>query len=147
MLLVKSLHILGACLFVGNIIVSAFWKVMADRTRNAATIQYATKLVNLTDMLLTGFGATLIVITGHLLAQAYGGVLSQRWILLGYTLFAISGVLWIAVLVPIQIKQAKLVKNLEETDPVPEQYYKMAKMWSLVGPLCQDRSRPTDVGF
>jgi len=133
MVLVKSLHIFGACLFIGNIIVSALWKVMADRTKNTATIQYATNLVNLTDMVMTGLGATLIVVTGHMLAQEFGGVLSQQWILQGYILFAISGALWITVLVPIQIKQAKLLKNIEAAEEVPEQYFKLAKLWSLVG--------------
>ena len=108
MLILKALHILGACIFIGNIIVSGFWKVLADRTKDVSVIQYATKLVNLTDMIFTGVGATLLIVSGHMLAENFGGILSQQWIIQSYVLFGVSGILWVACLVPIQIKQANL---------------------------------------
>ena len=37
-LALKSLHILGASLFLGNIIVSAFWKVLADHVTYIGTL-------------------------------------------------------------------------------------------------------------
>lgn len=135
MLVLKTLHIFGASLFIGNIIVSAFWKVMADRTNSIATIQYAIKLLNQTDSFFTGLGATLLVVSGHMLAENFGGVLSQQWIIQSYILFGISGLLWIAVLVPIQIKQSKLIRNLQNTDSIPEQYLKLAKLWSIIGTI------------
>ena len=106
----KSLHILGASLFLGNIIVSAFWKVLADRTGNYSVIRFATRLVNVTDAVFTGLGATLLLVTGHLLAANYGGILSNDWILWSYVLFGVSGAIWIAVLVPIQFKQAHMLR-------------------------------------
>lgn len=48
-LLIKSLHLLGVILFVGNIIVTGWWKVMADRTGNPAIIAFAQRQVTLTD--------------------------------------------------------------------------------------------------
>ncbi|HLN13518.1 MAG TPA: DUF2269 family protein, partial [bacterium] len=42
---VKFFHILGAVLFVGNIIVTAMWKARADRTGDLATIAFANRLV------------------------------------------------------------------------------------------------------
>ena len=33
-LLLKSLHIFGVVIFLGNIIVTGWWKVMVDRTKN-----------------------------------------------------------------------------------------------------------------
>lgn len=133
MIFLKFIHIFGVCLFIGNIIVSALWKVMADRTRNTATIKYATKLINITDMIFTGLGATLLLVSGHILSKAFGGILSQQWIIQSYILFGISGALWITALVPIQIKQSKLVKKLEDKDTIPEKYYKLARVWSIVG--------------
>lgn len=130
-----TLHLAGMSLFIGNIIVSALWKVMADRTKNTSVIQYSTKLVNVTDMVFSGLGATLLTVSGHMLADSYGGVASQQWIIQSYVLFGISGVLWVAVLVPIQIKQSKLIKNIEETGTVPQQYYKLGRIWSMVGTI------------
>ena len=130
----KSLHILGVCLFVGNIIVSAFWKVLADRTNNYFVIRFATRLVNVTDTVFTGVGATLLLVTGHLLAGSYGGILSNDWILWSYVLFGISGAIWIAVLVPIQFKQAKMLR-MSSTEEIPGEYYRLARIWSLAGAL------------
>lgn len=63
-LLLKSLHILGAVIFLGNIIVTGWWKVMADRTRNPVVIAFAQRQVTLTDFIFTGGGVVLILATG-----------------------------------------------------------------------------------
>ena len=128
----KSLHILGASLFLGNIIVSAFWKVFADRTRNHDVIRFATRLVNLTDAIFTGGGAALLLVAGHLLAENHGGVLANDWILWSYVLFGASGVIWVAVLLPIQFKQAKILRAAPTAD-VPAEYYRLAGLWSVAG--------------
>ena len=133
--MLKSIHLLGAFIFLGNIIVSALWKVMADRTKNTSVIQYACRLVNITDIIFTGLGATLLLVSGHVLAVPFGGISAQQWILQSYILFVISGIIWIATLVPIQIKQTKLTKNLNETEAIPEQYYKLARLWSVLGTI------------
>lgn len=130
----KSVHIIGASLFLGNIIVSAFWKVLADRTRNYAVIRFATRLVNITDVIFTGVGATLLLVAGHLLAEQYGGVLSNGWILWSYVLFAVSGAIWVAVLVPIQFRQAQILRAATGEN-VPSEYYRLAGIWSVAGTL------------
>lgn len=130
----KSLHIFGACLFLGNIIVSAFWKVLADRTNDYFVIRFATRLVNATDAVFTGLGATLLLVTGHLLAGNYGGILSNDWILWSYVLFGVSGAIWIVVLLPIQFKQAHMLR-MSPAGVIPQQYYRLARWWSLAGIL------------
>jgi Predicted integral membrane protein (DUF2269) len=45
----KVIHLLGVVLFLGNIIVTAVWKMLADRTREPRTIAYAQRLVTVTD--------------------------------------------------------------------------------------------------
>ena len=131
-LILKSLHVFGVCLFIGNIIVSAVWKVMADRTGSFPVARFATRLVNITDVLFTGLGVTLLLVTGHLLAGYYGGVLSQPWILWSYVLFGISGAIWLFVLVPIQLKQARLLRTSPQ-ETIPDEYHRLARIWSLAG--------------
>lgn len=130
----KSLHILGVSLFIGNIIVSALWKVLADRTDNYAIVRFATRVVNITDMAFTGLGATLLLVTGHLLADNYGGVVANEWILWSYVLFGISGAIWIAVLVPIQIKQARMLRPVS-AQKLPKEYHRLARIWWVAGTL------------
>ena len=59
----KVVHLTGVVLFLGNIIVTAVWKILADRTGEPRVIAYAQRLV-------TAGGAALIVV------GAYGMVAS-----------------------------------------------------------------------
>ncbi len=45
-----GLHVLGVVLFLGNLIVTAVWKVLSDRTRQADDIAYAQRLDAVTDI-------------------------------------------------------------------------------------------------
>jgi uncharacterized membrane protein len=132
--MIKTLHLLGVCLFLGNIIVSALWKVMADRSGSVPVARFAVRLVNLTDGVFTGVGVTLIAITGHLMAPAWGG-LDRTWIWTSYTLLATSGLLWLMVLVPIQLRQARLLRGLPETAQLPAAYHRLSLWWSVVGTI------------
>lgn len=128
----KSLHILGACLFLGNIIVSAVWKVLADRTGNYSVVYFATRLVNVTDTVFTALGATLLLVTGHILVESFGGILANAWVLWSYILFGASGAVWLAVLLPIQFKQMRLLRS-SATKEIPAQYHRLARLWSIAG--------------
>ena len=61
----KVVHILGVVLFLGNIIVTGVWKVLADRTLDPRTIAYAQNLVTLTDWIFTAGGVVLILIGAY----------------------------------------------------------------------------------
>ena len=50
----KFLHVLGVILLVGNVTVTAVWKVFADRTHNAVVVAFGQRLVTITDWFLTG---------------------------------------------------------------------------------------------
>lgn len=127
----KTLHLLGVCLFIGNIIVSGLWKAMADRIDNLAVARFATRLVNLTDALFTAVGAALLLGAGHAMAGRHGGIAANPWIWWSYAAFGVSGLLWIAVLVPVQIRQARLLRSA--TTAIPAAYKRLARIWSVVG--------------
>jgi uncharacterized membrane protein len=61
----KMIHLLGVVVFLGNIIVTALWKALADRTADPPVIAFAQRLVTLTDWIFTAGGALLIVIGGY----------------------------------------------------------------------------------
>jgi uncharacterized membrane protein len=129
--ILKILHILGFCLFIGNIIVSGFWKAMADRVDDLAVARFATRSVNLTDVVFTGSGAALLLAAGHVMAGRHGGIAANPWIWWSYAAFGLSGLLWIAVLVPVQIRQARLLRGASNT--IPTDYKRVARIWSVVG--------------
>ena len=55
----KVLHLFGVILFLGNIIVTALWKSLADRTGDPRIIAYAQRLVTVTDWVFTQGGGPL----------------------------------------------------------------------------------------
>ena len=63
-LILKTIHIIAAVLFLGNIIITGWWKIMANRTNNPVIISFAQRQVTLTDFIFTAGGSALLLITG-----------------------------------------------------------------------------------
>ena len=103
---VKVLHVLSACLFLGNVVVSGTWAFLAERTRNFEVISFSNRLVLITDLMFTLTGALLVVYTGSLMAHRYDGApaASSAWITWSYLLFGLSGLIWALEMVPIQLR-------------------------------------------
>lgn len=65
---------------------------------------------------------------------AIGGLsLDQSWLRIGIAVFTLSGVIWVAVLIPIQIKQAKLARQFENGGEIPETYRRLSWRWIFWG--------------
>jgi uncharacterized membrane protein len=133
-LILKSVHILSVVLFLGNIIVTGWWKLFADFTQQPETLKFAQRQVTLTDYVFTLVGSTLIFISGigmiHLQKLDF---FHTPWLLWGTGLFLISGVLWLLLLIPLQIKLARLSRTLTANSPVPEIYWTLEKWWLIIG--------------
>lgn len=129
-----ALHILGVVLFLGNIIVTAVWKVLADRTKSPPVVAYAQRLVTTTDIAFTATGATLIIVSGQVMADDFGGVFGgPMWLTLGWSLFIASGVIWLAALIPIEIMQARLAKRFATEPVILQRYWRLSALWSVFG--------------
>ena len=126
----KIIHVLCACLFLGNVVVSGIWAAMAERTRNHTIIQFSNRLVLITDLMFTATGAIGVVFTGHLMAGQYGGDTAHPWITWSYILFGVSGLIWMLVLVPIQFKQRLLVQR---TTQITREYLQLSRVWQISG--------------
>jgi uncharacterized membrane protein len=132
----KSIHIFGIILFMGNIIITGYWKALADRTGNPRIIAFAQRLVTQTDWIFTAGGVTLIMVGAY--GMAYAGGLDLRgenWLLWGQGLFVLSGIIWATILIPVQIKQAGLARGFEDGSPVPEDYWRFNRRWYVWGIL------------
>ena len=128
------LHILGVVLFLGNIIVTAVWKVLADRTKSPPVVAYAQRLVTRTDIAFTATGVILILVSGQVLAEDLGGVFGgPTWLTIGWSLFVASGVIWAAALIPIEVMQARLARQFATEAVIPERYWRLATLWSVFG--------------
>lgn len=129
----KIVHVLGVVLFMGNILVTGFWKAIADRGREPHVVAYAQHLVTLTDWLFTFGGIVLILIGAYGMAMTGNLDLRVPWLLWGQALFGASGLIWVAVLVPTQIAQARLAHGFAAGGPIPERYWQLNKRWVIFG--------------
>ncbi len=132
----KIIHMLGIVLFLGNIIVTGVWKAFADRTRNAEVIAFAQRLVTLTDWAFTLSGVVLILVGGYGMAAAAGYDLrGTSWLLWAQGAFLASGVIWVAILIPVQIRQARLAEGFENGGAIPALYWRLNRRWYFWGVL------------
>src|SRR5215813_12030949 len=135
-LVFKAIHLLGVVLFLGNIIITAVWKTLADQTREPRTIAYAQRLVTVTDWIFTLGGVVLILIGGYgMVAIAGLDPLGQAWLIWGQGLFIASAVIWVLFLIPTQIAQARIARSFKQGEPIPESYWRLGKRWAVWGTI------------
>lgn len=132
-LLLKTLHLLGVILLMGNIIVTGWWKAMADRTRDPKIVAFAQGQVGATDRVFT-LGGILILAAAGAGAAAYGGFgANTPWIEWGNAFFAGSGIIWIACLVPLQIKLGRMARSFAHDPAIPADYWQLERWWVIFG--------------
>ena len=140
------LHIAAAVVFLGNIIVTAAWMLMAERTRSMDVIHFSAKAVIRADFLFTLPGVLLILINGFVMVYVgWGGweAFSKiTWITVALALFTASGVIWVGVLIPVQDRMARFSDPSDYPDSPPSQFYSAIRNWYIWGglaialPLC-----------
>jgi len=131
--LLKSLHLLGVVLFLGNIIVTAFWKIMADRTRDLAVIRFAVRATNWADLVFTFGGIVLLAVAGGKMVALEGGLMQAGWLHWAYGLFIVTGLLWVGILIPVQRAQARLLYPLPSEAQIPARYWRLSAIWAVAG--------------
>jgi len=86
------------------------------------------------DLAFTAPGALIVMATGILMAFDYGDEFWQiKWIQWGLILFGISGMLWIALLIPIQVRQARLARSFQDGGEIPDEFWRLGRQWMLFG--------------
>lgn len=95
---------------------------------------FAQRQVTLTDFVFTAGGAALVLGTGVGNAVLHGmDYLSIRWLAWGYWLFVVSGVIWIAILIPVQIKQGRMARLFADGGTIPDNYWRLGRVWIVFG--------------
>jgi uncharacterized membrane protein len=129
-----AVHILAAIIFVGNIITAAFWKVRADRSGNLESIALTTRAVLLADNVFTGPGILVLLGTGIAMVGLTGWARFQElWLSLSLILLIITGIIWAAVLMPMQIRMARLARQSAASGSLDPAYQRASKIWAIFG--------------
>lgn len=57
------------------------------------------------------------------------------WLFWGQTLFAASGLIWIAILIPTQIVQARQARAFANGGTIPGSYWRHGRRWAIWGTI------------
>jgi uncharacterized membrane protein len=132
--LLKELHVLGVIILIGNVTITAFWKVLSDLTRDPIIIANAQRIVTVSDWLFTLSGIAFIIVGG------FGAVYVQRlplfgsiWLVAGQILFVFSGSIWLGILVPLQIRQGRAALLFRSSGHIPARYWRDTRLWLIWG--------------
>ncbi|MCA2989201.1 DUF2269 family protein [Gemmatimonas sp.] len=99
----KTAHVLGAIVFVGNVIVTGVWTAIFWRARHTHDFRRAARAIVITDWWFTVGGGALLTVSGITLALQRGLPLwGTPWIRQAIVALTLSTVLWVVVLVPAQ---------------------------------------------
>lgn len=130
----KFIHVIGVIVLVGNVTATAIWKFFADRSGDAKIIGFSQRLVTVTDWSLTLWGVIFTVVGGYS-AAVIGrmSLLSDRWLVVGQILFLVSGLMWLTMLIPLQVRLARTARQLKDGEPIPEDYAAASRAWFAVG--------------
>jgi uncharacterized membrane protein len=128
------LHIVGAILFVGNILVTAVRLVLAEQTRNGTTLHFASKVVNWADVFFTAPGILLLLVNGQIMARVAWGGVRASWLVVALGLFILSGIIWVGFLLRFQQRLIRLsAPQAASTASLPGAFYRVLHAWYIAG--------------
>jgi len=123
------MHIFGAIVFMGNVIVTAVWMTMARRSGDVRNLRFAARGVLATDVYFTSPGIILLLVNGLILSMNWFESGAASWIHVSMGLFALSGIAWFALLIPIQLKLARMAEAEPRDGDLPPEFYSLLKKW------------------
>lgn len=124
-LILRWLHVIGACVLLGTGAGIAFFMLMAHRTRDAYLIAHTAGVVVLADLLFTTSAVIVQPVTGGLLAWRLGWPLSEGWLALSLALYVLTGAFWLPV-VWIQLRLRDLARAAAEAgEALPARYHRL----------------------
>ena len=128
------LHILAAVVFVGNIITAAFWKAQADRSGNLETIAITARSLLQADYIFTAPGIVVLLITGiWMVGLSDWARFQEPWLGGSFVLLIITGVIWLAVLLPQQRRMVRLAQEGADAGALGPEYRRAGRIWSMFG--------------
>lgn len=127
----KTVHILGVVLFMGNLIVAAFWKARADRAANLAAVALAQRIAA-QSWILNVAGIVLIIIGGY--GMAIAGHVPLRglaWLDAAQGLFYLAVIIWLLLLIRAQRRLVVLSDAGLRAGSLDPAFHRVARRWAM----------------
>lgn len=130
---VKILHVIGACVLLGTGAGIAFFMLMAHRGGDPRVIAHTAGVVVLADTVFTATAVVAQPITGALLVAMAGHSLLDGWVLASLALYGVTGLFWLPV-VWMQLRMRNLARHAVAAGaPLPPAYHRLFRLWFACG--------------
>ena len=129
---VRIVHILGTVLLFGTGMGTAFFLLMAYRSRDIDAIRVTARHVVIADWLFTAPAAVLQPITGALLMVQLGRRYDTVWFVAVALLYVATGMCWIPVLF-VQYRLRDLARSAQSFAALPEAFHRLMRRWIMLG--------------
>lgn len=131
--LLRWLHVVGACVLLGTGAGIAFFMLMAHRSGDARFIAQTARVAVIADWIFTASAVIIQPVTGYLLARSLGWSMGEGWIVVSLALYVLTGLFWLPV-VWIQQRMRKLAEAAAEARaPLSETYHRLFRLWFALG--------------
>lgn len=133
----KLLHVTAVIAFLGNITTGLFWHAHAARTRDPKLLAHTMDGIIRSDRIFTVPGVIGIIASG-VVAAIYGNfpILRTGWIAWTLLLFAVSGVIFMLRVVPLQRQLRALAEAGAQSGNFEyARYHALAVRWEIWGGL------------
>ena len=129
-----AIHIISALLLIGNMITAAFWKMRADRSGNLDTIAITTQGLLNADYMFTLPGIVGLLATGiALVGLTDWARFEEAWLSISLILLIITGIIWTALLLPLQKRMVRLAQLGAARGTPDPGYWQASKKWAMFG--------------
>jgi uncharacterized membrane protein len=131
--ILKTVHVLSSTILFGTGAGIAFFMFRSMFTDDLHEKFYAARTTVLADYIFTIPAVIVQPLSGIALIHIVGYNWADFWLAATYVIYAIAGLCWLPV-VWIQIQLKKMVAQaLEGNKELPAEYYKLFKIWFLLG--------------
>ena len=128
----KLIHILGTVLLFGTGMGTAFFLLMAYRSRDLDAIRVTARHVVIADWLFTTPAVVVQPISGVVLMLLLGYRYDTVWFAAVVVLLALTGACWIPV-VFIQYRLRDLAIAATSFDTLPQEFHRLMRRWIVLG--------------
>jgi uncharacterized membrane protein len=128
----KVIHVLGTVLLFGTGMGTAFFLLMAYRSRDLDAIRVTARHVIIADWLFTTPAVVLQPITGVALMLLLGYRFDTAWFAAVVVLFVLTGACWIPV-VFIQYRLRYLAISATSFETLPQEFHRLMQRWIVLG--------------
>ena len=132
-LLVKTLHVLSATVFFGAGLMSAWWKLRADRSGDVRLIAFAQREIVFADWVFTVPSGVISPATGVWLVVRYGLPWSTSWVVASIGGYVVAMLCWLPA-AWVQLRLERIANEcLAQGLPLPPRFHRLNRVWLGLG--------------